>query len=128
PQTNVDRMKLQFFESGLYSIYYDAGSAIDTILEKVKNIQVDPDSGKLDPIEKIYMIFISGLERDIVDLSFARLLNEKARNYYRSFVRSIHVLTLKEHINSTVKYFYKNISETRNNIFYIGSSYGELAR
>src|SRR5690554_25975 len=128
PQTDVDRMKLQFLESGLHSTYYDSGSAFDTILDKVEIIQTDPDSNKLDPIEKVYLIFIFGLESEIKDLSFARLQNEKARNYYRSFVKNIHALTLKEHINSTVKYFYTNAFETGNNIFYIGSSYGELAK
>jgi hypothetical protein len=128
PLTKIDRMKAQFYESGLHSAYYDSGSTFDTVLDRVEIMQTDPDSDKLDPIEKVYLIFISGLENEIKDLSFARLQNEKARNYYRSFVKNIHALTLKEHINSTVKYFYTNASETGNNIFYIGSSYGELAR
>lgn len=128
PLTKVDRMKAQFFETGLHSAYYDSESTFDTVLDRVESMQTDPDCDKLDPIEKVYLIFIFGLESEIKDLSFARLQNEKARNYYRSFVKNIHALTLKEHINSTVKYFYTNASETGNNIFYIGSSYGELAK
>ncbi len=80
----------------------------------------------MDTIEKLYHIFISGFENKILDQSFSRLKNEKAQNYYRSFVKNIHMLTLKEHINSTVRYFYKNATDTGNNLFYIGRSYGEV--
>jgi hypothetical protein len=127
PQTETDRKKILFLETGLNFTYYDSDKAFTTILKKVDAMSANPDN-EIDPIEKVYLVFINGLEEEIDDLSFARLLNEKARNYYRSFVQNTHSLTLKEHINSTVKYFYKNASDTGNNIFYIGSSYGEVSK
>ncbi|WP_375055248.1 hypothetical protein [Zobellella sp. DQSA1] len=128
PQTELDRMKVLFFESGLHLTYFDSDNAFDTIMDRIEAMRGDPDIENMDPIEKVYFVFISELESEIIDLSFARLKNEKARNYYRTFVKSIHALTLKEHINSTVKYFYTNATETGNNFFYIGSSYGEITR
>lgn len=127
PQTGADRMKLQFFESGLHSIYFDAERAFNIIMKRVESIRLYHDSERIDPIEKIYMVFISGIESYIVDASFSRLRNKKARNYYRLFVKHAHALTLKEHINSMVRYFYAKIDEADSKVFYIGSSYGELA-
>lgn len=128
PSSEQDHLKISFFESGLSNSYGNSEKAFYDILDKVSLVRNTPEIMDLDPIEKVYYVFINGLEDNLIDLSFVRLSNEKARNYYRAFVKNIHTFTLKEHINSTVKYFYSNAKETRNNIFYIGTSYGEVTR
>lgn len=126
PSSELERLKILFFESGLHLTYIDPDDAFDEITNNVKSIKAHPNFVDMDTIEKLYHIFISGFENKILDQSFSRLKNEKAQNYYRSFVKNIHMLTLKEHINSTVRYFYKNATDTGNNLFYIGRSYGEV--
>ncbi|MBL0440165.1 hypothetical protein JEO77_01720 [Aeromonas veronii] len=126
PSSELERLKILFFESGLHLTYVDPDDAFDEITNNVKSIKAHPNFVDMDTIEKLYHIFISGFENKILDQSFSRLKNEKAQNYYRSFVKNIHMLTLKEHINSTVRYFYKNATDTGNNLFYIGRSYGEV--
>jgi len=127
PGSDEERMKALFLESGMSSIYFNPEAAFDDVLDNVRAVKNAPLGAELDPVEMIYRVFISGLENEIKDMSFYRLKNEKARNYYRMFVKNIHSLTLKNHINSTVKYFYDNASETGNAVFYIGSSYGEIS-
>jgi len=128
PNSELERLKILFFESGLHLAYIYPDLAFDEIASRVKSIKMQPNFTEIDTIDKIYHIFIFNFDSQILDPSFARLKNEKARNYYRSFVKNIHILTLKEHINSTVKYFYKNATDTGNNLFYIGRSYGEVNR
>lgn len=128
PASELDSMKSSFIESGLHYVYSDFDTIVELIFKKIEMFKFDINFMDLDPIDKIYLIFIKDFESTIIDLSFIRLKNEKARNFYKMFVRNIHALSLKEHINSTVKYFYKNADETGNSIFYIGSSYGEVAK
>ncbi|MGI2853441.1 DEAD/DEAH box helicase [Shewanella algae] len=122
PLNELEAMKLQFFESSIHLMYSDAEICFDRIIDNIESFE----DVEMDLIDKIYAIFIKGFEGDIKDLSIARLKNEKARNFYKSFLKNIHALTLKEHINATVKYFYANSVETGRNIFYIGESYGEV--
>ncbi|MBD0780390.1 DEAD/DEAH box helicase [Pseudoalteromonas flavipulchra] len=126
PENENDRLKASFLEAGLHFSYFDP----DTILEKIHNKMVvsrqNVEWMKLDPIEKVFSIFIDGFDGFLNDKVFSRLKNIQARNYYRIFVKNIHALNLKDHINLTVRYFYSNAKETRNNIFYIGDSYGEV--
>ncbi|MGB0942709.1 MAG: hypothetical protein ACPGUE_09920, partial [Marinomonas sp.] len=128
PNGEFDKLKASFIEAGLHFTYFDADSISDELYRRVLQYKADKEWMALDPIEKVYNVFIQGFEEEFRDKVLVRLKNIKARNYYRMFVKNIHALTLKEHINSTVKYFYSNAQETKNNIFYIGDSYGELAK
>jgi len=128
PDDEFDKLKASFIEAGLHFTYYDADSISDELYNRVLQYKSNIEWMLLDPIEKVYSVFIQGFEEEFRDKVLVRLQNIKARNYYRMFVKNIHALTLKEHINLTVKYFYSNAEETKNNIFYIGESYGELAK
>lgn len=128
PEGELDKLKASFIEAGLHFTYFDADSLTDELYDRLLHHKADVEWMELDPIEKVYTVFIEGFEEALKDKVLARLKNVKARNYYRMFVKNIHALTLKEHINATVKYFYSNAEETKNNIFYIGESYGELAK
>jgi hypothetical protein len=128
PEGELDKLKASFIEAGLHFTYFDADSLTDELYDRLLHLKADVEWIELDPVEKVYTVFIEGLEEALKDKVLARLQNVKARNYYRMFVKNIHALTLKDHINATVKYFYSNAEETKNNIFYIGESYGELAK
>jgi superfamily II DNA or RNA helicase len=128
PQEETDKLKASFIEAGLHFTYFDADSISDSLYQRIRLYKSDSDWMMLDPIEKVYTVFIQGIEHALKDIVLARLKNLKARNYYRMFVKNIHALSLKEHINSTVRYFYTNAEETKNNIFYIGESYGEISK
>lgn len=127
PDTISERMKVQFFESSISSIYSNPELAFKKIIIQLGKLKLHLTNIP-DPIDKINFIFILEQEHNIIDYSLLRLQNEKARNYYRTFISMSHSLTLKEHIKSTLIYFKSIINGGGDTLFYMGSSYGELPK
>ncbi len=124
----VHRLKSSFIESGLYSSYRNPEYAIDFISNKIKGTSSDIGWKELEVIDKVHSLFIDGLEDELIDPVFSRLKNERARNYYSMFVDNIHTMNLKEHIDAIVRYFYSICKSPIGREFYIGASYGEVAK
>lgn len=120
--------KAAFIEAGLHIAYSEPDDIVESISKRKERFILDQRWMNMNVIDKVYHLFIEGLESFIVDRAFVRLKNIKARNYYRLFVNSIHTLSLKEHINETVNYFLAISHTSAGKEFYIGPSYGELAK
>lgn len=76
----------------------------------------------------MYLYFIKALENQISDAAFLRLQHPKARDFYKLFTRNLHRLNLKDHLSDTVKYFHSIKLIDSGKEFFIGSSYGEIAK
>ena len=113
------------YESSLDQIYSSLDNVFEVLEERAGEYILDEWWSKLGVVDKIYQFFIVDLEPLILDKAFLRLQNEPARNFYEMFVGNLHSLSLTEHINSTVKYFYARIQAGTGESFYVGSSYGE---
>lgn len=123
-----NRLKKAFIEAGLYTVYKNPDTVLEIISERKDKFLSQNRWPEIDVISKVFYVFIEDLYEEILDLSFARLHNEKARNFYQSFVKNMHILNLKEHINSIVKYFYSIKDKSSGKEFYIGGSYGDIAK
>ena len=122
------RLKAALIESGIYSSYRSPDFTLNILEKRISEFLKEDGWAELEPVEKVFRLFVQGLEGDILDASFARLKNIKARDFYSMFVKNVHALSLKEHIDHTVKYFYSLIRDEGNRLFYIGRSFGEIAK
>jgi hypothetical protein len=123
-----NRVAALLIESGIESKYADRGFALEQIENRVEEYTGNQKWAEINTIDKIYYMFIEGLEALITDNSFLRLRNSKARDYYKLFVSNLHRLALKEHINETVNYFQYKVNEGGKGLFYIGVSFGDVAK
>lgn len=123
-----NRLKAAFIEAGRHTDYSDPDHIIDLISERCKRYEQDSEWLNLRILDKIFYLFIDGFEDYILAKSLTRLNYETTRNYYTQFVNNTHSLSLKEHINSIVKYFYTISNDPLRKIFFIGSSYGEISK
>lgn len=121
-------LRTLILESGLDLNYEDVECVIKVLEPRVESLPRQTGWSTIRVLDKVSKFFIEGVEAEIRDSSFLRLKNEMARNFYTVFIENLHNLSLKEHINSTVKYFYHLISKGKGDEFYIGRSYGEKAR
>lgn len=125
--TDKHHMMALIMEANVDSSYYDQELLFDKVLEKSDAAKSSHTWDELDTLDKVYEVFINDLEKNISDRSFLRLSNVAARNFYRMFVRNIHSLSLREHINDMVRYFYSISTNSSGKRFFIGPSYGEVA-
>ena len=123
-----NKFRAAFIEAGLFSVYRNPDAVIELIKERKDKLINLKNWSEIDVVTKVFHVFIEDLDDEFLDLSFVRLKNEKARNFYNSFVINMHMFTLKEHINSIVKYFYSIKNQKSGREFYIGASYGEIAK
>ncbi|NRA59966.1 MAG: DEAD/DEAH box helicase [Psychrobium sp.] len=123
-----NRLRAAFIEAGLFAEYRNPDAVIEIISERRDKLITQYNWSEIDVITKVYHVFIEDLDNEFLNLSFARLKNEKARNFYNAFVKNTHMLTLKEHINSIVKYFHSIKNQQSGKEFYIGTSYGEIPK
>lgn len=124
-----EKIRISFIESGLYSKYTDPDGVLEKILLKRSFFLAEgADWKKKTTIEKVYLTFIEGFFELISDKVFRRLSNEAARNYYNMFVEDRHHLSISEHIEKTVKYFYSIRFTDKGRAFFIGESYGEISK
>ncbi|MCT7542451.1 DEAD/DEAH box helicase family protein [Aliarcobacter cryaerophilus] len=124
--TEFDKLKKYFIENELNTFYKNFDSIIEKISLKIQNINLSEWQQK-KLFDKIYIIFIEGIENDISKYEFKRLEFEPTRNYYSVYIERSHQNTLKENINHLFEYFKKRIKE-KNSEFYFGESYGEIPK
>ncbi|MBK0148720.1 hypothetical protein IAE43_11720 [Bacillus sp. S74] len=122
-------LKRYLVNVGLQSVYdINNNVFLEQLLGKINSVnKEDPVWLELNIIDKIYMVFIEGLEDFIIDFEFARLSNPQARNYYKMYYLVNRKNTLKENIHATFNYFKRRIREG-NSLFYMGNSYGEVSK
>lgn len=117
----VSRIKRSFIENNIDDFYWNIEDIIPTIIENFNNI-----SDKNNVISTIYEVFILNIEKQIKDFEIERLKNEKARNYYENYIDIVQLLSLRDKIISTLKYFEKKSQSESDSHLFIGSSFGEV--
>jgi superfamily II DNA or RNA helicase len=115
------KIKYSFIENNIDDFYWNMESVIPSIIENFKII-----SNRNDVISTIYEVFILNIENQIKDYEIERLKNEKARNYYKNYIDVIQLLSLKDKINNTLKYFEVKAQNENDSHLFIGSSFGEV--
>lgn len=115
------RIKYSFIENNIDDFYWNMESVIPSIIENFKII-----SNSDDVISTIYEVFILNIENQIKDYEIERLKNEKARNYYKNYINIVQLLSLRDKINSTLKFFEDKAQDKNDSHLFIGSSFGEV--
>lgn len=115
------RIKYSFIENNIDDFYWNMESVIPSIIANFKLI-----SDRNDVISTMYVVFILNIENQIKDYEIERLKNEKARNYYKNYIDVVQLLSLREKINSTLKYFEIKAKDENDSYLFIGSSFGEV--
>lgn len=125
----VDNLKKYLINSGLENVYdvnnKEFMNKLIQRFDKYRNSNSEWENS--DIIDKIYLVFIEGLEEYIYDFEFSRLTNIQARNYYKMYLFKFRLNSLKDNIYSTVYYYKKRIKDG-DNLIYIGNSYGEVSK
>ncbi len=125
--SEFEKVKYKFIESGLYEFYDNIDDTVQKIIENINLIKLAKvDWKNKDIMEKIQQLFISDFE-NIKDYEIKRLKEEETIKYYKFFLIE-NKKPLKEHISSQFKYFKSIQFNTQKNKFYIGSSYGEITK
>lgn len=114
-------IKHNFIENNIDDFYWNIEEIIPIIIDNFNNI-----SDKNNVILTIYEVFILNLEVQIKDFEIERLKNEKARNYYKNYIDIVQLLSLREKIISTLKYFEIKSQNEEDSHLFIGSSFGEV--
>jgi superfamily II DNA or RNA helicase len=115
------RIKYSFIENNIDDFYWNMESVIPSIIENFKII-----SNRNDVISTIYEVFILNIENQIKDYEIERLKNETARNYYKNYIDIIQLLSLRDKLNSTLKYFVVKAQDENDSHLFIGNSFGEV--
>lgn len=123
-----NRVKRVLLESDILSVYFNSEQMINKLSNKVDTIVQHPTWEESHIIDRVYLLFIQGLESYIVKKDFLRLQHEKARDFYKMFTGNLHRLSLKEHISDTIRYFQSIKYLPQGREFYIGESYGEVGK
>ncbi|MCY7533394.1 DEAD/DEAH box helicase [Bacillus altitudinis] len=125
----VYTLKKYLINSGLENVYdvnnKEFMNKLIQRFDKYRNSNSEWENS--DIIDKIYLVFIEGLEEFIYDFEFSRLTNIQARNYYKMYLFKFRLNSLKDNIYSTVYYYKKRIKDG-DNLIYIGNSYGEVSK
>ncbi|AZD28867.1 DEAD/DEAH box helicase [Pseudomonas chlororaphis] len=123
-----NKVKQTLMESGISSVYYNPEDVFNLLERRINTITTSTEWIASDVIDKVYLYFIKELEHQISDAEFLRLQHPKARDFYKLFTRNLHRLNLKDHISDTVGYFHSIKLTDSGKEFYIGNSYGEIAK
>lgn len=120
-------LKKYLLNSDIDIIYEIDDKFVSMLLNRINSIDTTSSIWKnKNIVEKIYSIFIND-KYTINDYEILRLKNEQARNYYKKHINNSQKYTLKENIDSMVRYFYARIHR-KEPLFYIGNSYGETEK
>ena len=126
PQDEFEKLKQYLIDSGINN-FYKSNSIDDMarkLLECIKQEKIDG----LSLTEKVYNIFIKDIQDNhFGDIEIRRLKNEKARNFYNSFIGNRHK-SFRERIDLFVDYFARRqkSSNAQERIVYIGREFGEI--
>lgn len=93
----VDNLKKYLINSGLENVYdvnnKEFMNKLIQRFDKYRNSNSEWENS--DIIDKIYLVFIEGLEEYIYDFEFSRLTNIQARNYYKMYLFKFRLNSLK---------------------------------
>ncbi|MGE7762281.1 DEAD/DEAH box helicase [Peribacillus sp. NPDC097895] len=127
PQDELEKVKRVFVKSGLEEMIYLNKTYLTEIINRISKVRSSKKWENYDIIDKVYYFFIDKFDRTtIFDFEVYRLINEKARNFYRMHIILKQKNSLKDNIVNTFTYFKQRIKQG-NGDMYIGSSYGEKA-
>lgn len=122
PKDEFERIKRYCIENSISNYFKDLDLAVSIILKNINFYKFNKDDKIVNIIDEI---FVNNHGENIDDFEIARLGEEKARNYYNTFIYFTQHQHLNQRIISTKDYFEKK-SKTDDPYLYIGSSYGEL--
>lgn len=124
-----NNIKKYLIESGIIKDYKSLDIITNNILAKKNKFNISDVSWvNLSTVDKVFNIFINGIEDDIKNYEFKRLTNISARSFYEKHIKNSHKYNLKENINSTIKYFEFKKKSVEGKEFYIGRAYGEISK
>ncbi|BBN83490.1 hypothetical protein PA25_34750 [Pseudoalteromonas sp. A25] len=121
---------VHLIENGVSSHYSNQGSVLDILRSRALEFRGTESWHNLDVLDKVYHFFIKGLDAYLTKW-FVRLSHfrfENTREYYRAFIRNLHQLTLKEHLQKQIRYQYQIKSTEKGRLFFIGESFGEISK
>jgi len=129
PQNDFDALKKYLIEVGIYNIYENSKLTIEHIFKIIDKINASNEKWKeLTMMDKIYILFIKGLENNITEFEFKRLSNSEARSYYEMHINNSHKYNLNTNINKMFEYFSQRKTTTLGQEFYVGNTYGEISK
>ena len=125
--SEVGKLKKKVIELGLNNIYKDVDVVSQLLFNNfTQHIFNELPEGvrSLPVMERFCFLFISGMEKYIIDDEVVRLRNPEAIAYYEMFLEN-RKISLNEKISREVAYFRRRI-ESGNAYLYIGRSFGEI--
>lgn len=129
PKNQFEEIKKYLIEVGIYNIYDNGKLTIEHIIKIIDKINISPKKwAKFRMMDKIYILYIKGLEKNIIEFEFKRLSNLEARSYYEMHISNSHKYTLNVNINKMVEYFSDKKNTEKGQEFYIGNTYGEISK
>jgi hypothetical protein len=117
-------LKQKMISLGMNSIYFITDECCTIINNRINELLQSSQISQMHFLDKLFTIFVSHLNRNIIDKEFGRLKDSQAIAYYKMFFEN-RKKSLKENIALEVKYFQKKASSTDSRL-YIGASYGEI--
>jgi len=124
-KTPIEVFKAKLIFCGIHNIINLDNNTLKTIKTRLEGSVNNLEFVEANIIEKIYQVFIKDLLENIIDYEFKRLQHEKARNFYKGFIKSRNS-PLINRIRLQKLYFQKRIDEN-DAFYYIGESYGEFS-
>lgn len=124
PKNPFEKLKQYLIESGIINLYKcEIDKLTEIILQK---LELKSKWKDLEMLEKIYSVFIEDNLNLIQDNEFKRFEFQETRNHYEYYITVNQKRSLKENIESLVKYFLeKSKSEIRKErMFYFGTTFG----
>lgn len=122
PKNEFEKIKRYCIENSISNYFKNLDLAVNTIIKNKGLYQFNENDKVIDIINKI---FISNQKDNIGDFEIARLSEEKARNYYNTFIYFTQHLNLNQRIVTTKEYFDEK-AKSPDPYLYIGTSYGQL--
>ena len=124
-----EKVRMALIECGLDEVYAKGSMSFDIVLDNIEKVKSSgKDVDEYDVVDLIYLVLINGLETLIQDRIFGRLSNSAARDFYKMFITKNHRMSLKELVEDFVLYFYSIRTDVNKQLFYVGSSFGEVGK
>ncbi|WP_019556071.1 DEAD/DEAH box helicase [Thiomicrorhabdus arctica] len=128
-KNEFDQIKKYLIEVGIYNLYANGALIVEHLISTIDSIKTDKGGwDKQGMIDKIFLLFIKGIENNIIEFEFKRLLSSEARSYYEMHISNSHKYSLNTNIIKTFEYFSRKKNTPSGQEFYVGSTYGEISR